>query len=201
VLQNPSTVPTAGDNDVARKPRSRGLTAVEEEALADRRAGSDSSDGSSDEDDDDEADATAVSRQRQGRKGMAGTSDANRISSSSYKKSGHRSQRPEDQPRMVVSSSQGSRRQPQEQRRDRSFGSLAAGLPSRSSNRASGGTTAAGKSGEVGEKSITFAPERTQQERRPERRDEGDGDGADNGRKVRRGKDRRSASGNTFRTM
>ena len=98
--------------------------------------------------------------------------ESSRISSTNYKKSGHRPQ----QPKMQVSSF----RKPQ-QARDRSFGSRAERSKAVSSR----------PKATVGEREITFAPEkkskgRDQKVEKPERR---------------RDKERRSASGNVFRNM
>lgn len=130
----------------------RKLTVVEEEALMEiPRSDSDLSD--------EEEDAPKAK-------------DSGRISSVSYKKSGHRPQ----QPQMRVTSS----RAPQ-QARDRSFGSRA----ERSK------PTKTKTSTVVGEREITFAPERKKKAQKMETT------GADR----RRDKGRRSASGNVFRNM
>ena len=98
---------------------------------------------------------------------------------------------------MVVSNSN-PKKQQQTQRRDRSFGSLAAGLKDRG---ASGSRIREG--GVVGEKEVTFAPQKVQKKKFERRDGSGGGgdDGPDNGRKFGRGQDRRSASGNVFRKM
>lgn len=197
-LQNPSTVPT-GSTDMAGSRVKRGLTAVEEEALQPARRGADS-DSSSSEDSDGEAKTsrgpTLRQRQRAGNDDEENKADKNRISSTSYRKAGHKSQKPGPKgPQMVVSSSNTRGKQPQN-RRDRSFGSLAAGLKERPRDRVREG-------GVVGEKEVTFAPAKAQK-RRPERNGYGGAggeDGGDNGRKFSRGKERRSASGNVFRQM
>ncbi|KAF2837440.1 WD domain-containing protein [Patellaria atrata CBS 101060] len=148
---NASTKPTT------RIPR--GLTAVEEEELAEHY------ESSTEESEDEEA-----TRQRR--------RDAGRISSASYKKSGHVSQHPQ----MVVSSSI---RKPQ-RNRDLSFGARAATMKGKR-------TTSAKNQVLSGDKEITFAPT---QKQKPEFTDDTRG-----GRKTSRFKDRRSASGNTFRNM
>lgn len=193
-LQNPSSVPTARPSGE----RKRGLTAAEEEALEDgRRASSDSEDDSEAEDEDEVSARQAPQRQRNKNKDEDNAGDKNRISNTSYKKSGHKTQGSGPRgPQMVVSSSNG-KKQPQN-RRDRSFGSLAAGLKDRGE-----GNDRVRQGGVVGEKEVTFAPQRVQK-KRFERRDGGGGggdDGPDNGRKFSRGKERRSASGNVFRKM
>jgi ribosome biogenesis protein ENP2 len=144
----------------------KGLTAVEEEDLQSLK-------GSSDEDSSGDEAQPARTKKPQ-------DADKNRISSSAYKKSGHKSQRG---PQMVVSSSNS--RKPE--RRDKSFGArvskLKDGRPSR----------AGGKTSVVGEREITFAPER-KSKRPAAEQDHGRGQRHDR-------KDRRSASGNVFRKM
>ncbi|GAB7349279.1 hypothetical protein MBLNU459_g8425t1 [Dothideomycetes sp. NU459] len=202
-LQNPSSVPT-GTTSMAGERIKRGLTAVEEEALQPSR-GSDSSDTSDSEGSEGEAKAsrapTARQRQRAGNDDEENKNDKNRISSTSYRKAGHKSQKPGPKgPQMVVSSSnRNSRGQQPQNRRDRSFGSLAAGLQDR------GPQSRVREGGVVGEKEVTFAPAKPQK-RRPDRNgydggQGGGGDDGDNGRKFSRGKERRSASGNVFRRM
>lgn len=179
-LLNPSTVPDAA------APKKRGLTAVEEEEIDDVRK------GSSDEDDDDASENEAPARPI--RKPEEFADSKGRIGSTSYKKSGK--QRQERGPTMRVSSSAQSAR-PQ-QRKDRSFGDRASSLPNR--QRRTGGGGGFGDDRPFGEKEITFEPSKPQKKNR---RSDGDGQdgGADNGRKVSRGKERRSASGNVFRRM
>lgn len=186
-LHNPSTVPVASTTDRKK----RGLTAVEEEALQETRGSSSESESESDQDD------AAAQRQQRGvqrrnDRGDDNTVDKNRISSTNYKKSGHKSK----QPQMSVSSSAAKNKNAQTARRDRSFGSLAQGLRDQpKSNIRQGGV--------VGEKEVTFAPQKVQ--KRPQRRRDdfggGDADDGSNGRKIPRGKERRSASGNVFRQM
>ncbi|KAI9818770.1 MAG: hypothetical protein M1827_007590 [Pycnora praestabilis] len=153
---NPSTKPEAPR-------RERGLTAVEEEALAERQASSPESDDVSD-------DEKEVAPRPQ--------KDAGRISSASYKRSGHRKQ----QPQMRVSSST---KKPQ-QSRDRSFDSRSATKILRA-GRDEGGV--------VGEREITFAPERKGKAQKVVRTDN------TKDRGERKDKGRRSASGNVFRKM
>ncbi|KAK8210628.1 WD repeat protein [Phyllosticta capitalensis] len=152
-----------------------GLTAVEEEALDERR-------GSSDEDSDSDSDE----EQRPAKRTQAlkeQDKDAGRISSSSYKKSGHR-----PMPQMVVSSSN----KKQGQAKAKSFGSMAANLKEKrkGEGRASG-------LGVVGEREITFAPAQKQKGKKFEAES---GDADKDGRNRKR-MERRSASGNTFRKM
>ena len=131
---NPSTIPSAE----RRNDTERGLTAVEEEAL--------------DEIPQSNSDKSAIEELETPAKAKA--KDSGRISSSSYKKSGHRSK----QPQMHVTSSKAPK-----QTRDRSFGS-----------RAERHKTATKVNGTVGgEREITFAPERkskAQKTERPEKR-------------------------------
>ena len=146
---NPSTKPGP---EVHNNGGGRKLTAVEEEAIADIPR------SNSDESSEEEAAPKAK--------------DSGRISSVSYKRSGHRPQ----QPQMRVTSS----KKPQ-QARDRSFGSRAERSKSTKTN----------TSTVVGEREITFAPERKKKAQKVENT------GAD----KRRDKGRRSASGNVFRNM
>ncbi len=145
---NPSTIPFA---EIGEK-HERKFTAVEEEVL-DKVPNSNSDESSS-----------------EGEKPVARTNDSGRISSASYKKSGHRSQ----QPRLHVSSM----KKPQ-QSRDRSFGSRAGRV---TASRASTRTV-------VGEREITFAPEKKGKVRKFERTEK------------KQNKGRRSASGNVFRSL
>ncbi|KAJ9640508.1 Small ribosomal subunit biogenesis [Coniosporium tulheliwenetii] len=162
---NPSTNPSASF--------SKGLTAVEQEQL-DGPRGSDSEESSDDEEE---------SRPQQ-RQQSANSADKNRVSSSNYRKAGHRSQRPQ----MLVSSSTASRPQ---QRRDRSFGSRAASLKDNGKRGPAGSKGAA-----VGEKEVTFAPARVEKAGRSKGNEYAAGGGQRHERK-----DRRSASGNVFRRM
>lgn len=130
----------------------RRLTAVEEEALAEVPK--------SDSDESSEEEETSK------------TEDGGRISSISYKRSGHRPQ----QPQMRVTSS----KKPQ-QAQDRSFGSRAKqSKPLRTS-----------ESTVVGEREITFAPASKQKAQKVE----------STASNQRRDKGRRSASGNVFRNL
>ncbi|KAG9536820.1 WD40 repeat-like protein, partial [Aureobasidium melanogenum] len=180
-LHNPSTVPVAKDTQ-----SKRGLTAVEEEA-------NQSIHGSSDDDSESDLDDAAAERQQRGvqrrnDRGDDNTVDKNRISSTNYRKSGHKPK----QPQMSVSSSQPKNKNANANRRDRSFGSLAQNLRDQPKSSIRSG-------GVVGEKEVTFAPQKVQ--KRPQRPRESYGGDIDdgNGRKVPRGKERRSASGNVFR--
>jgi ribosome biogenesis protein ENP2 len=147
----------------------KGLTAAEQEELDPRK-------GSSDEDSSDDSEAEQIRPVKKAQK-----EDDGRISSSSYKKAGHRSQRG---PEMVVSSSKARKAGPT---RDKSFGSRVSKLKERAPTADRGNTTV------VGEREITFAPER-KQKKRPD-----DANGQRHDR--RRDKDRRSASNNAFRGL
>ena len=149
---NPSTKPTAAEPSESRGPR---LTAVEEEALGGDLHSSHSSDSS-----DSQAEAKAKPREN------------GRISSASYKRSGHRNQQ---QPQMYITSSH---KKPQ-QAKGLSFRSRA-----ERSKSAKAATTRV-----VGDREITFAPERKIRKQKSEPTGE------------RRDKGRRSASGNVFRGM
>ncbi|MCJ1392870.1 hypothetical protein MMC18_005742 [Xylographa bjoerkii] len=142
---NPSTIPST------LNPREKRLTAVEEEQISVSKTSSD--DDSSLED---------VEQPK--------PKDNGRVSSASYKRSGHKS----SQPQMRVTSS----RKPM-QSRDTSFGSRVV------RNKKTEGA----KSTEVGEREITFAPERKNQAQKVVQSDR------------RRGDSRRSASGNVFRRL
>ncbi|KAL8807027.1 MAG: hypothetical protein Q9223_004482 [Gallowayella weberi] len=150
---NPSTKPIVGDHGTSE----RKLTAVEEEAV-DERHGSDFDASSSSED------QTPVKAKETGR-----------ISSSTYRKSGHRSQ--QAQPQVRVSSSRASYPV-----KDRSFGDRAERNKNR---RPSSGAI-------LGEKEITFAPRRKGKGAVVKEAEQPSG-----GRRQ----GRRSASGNVFRSM
>jgi ribosome biogenesis protein ENP2 len=143
----------------------KGLTAVEREEM-DSNAGSNSDTSASE----DEAPKARQSKTKEDK-----VNDG-RISSSSYKKAGHQSQRA---PTMVVSSSNA--RKPQ--RQDKSFGNRVSKLKDNSAQKKSNTVV-------VGEREITFAPEG---KKRPERLVGKD--------RAREKKERRSASGNVFRGM
>ncbi|KAA6413095.1 MAG: WD repeat protein [Lasallia pustulata] len=146
---NPSTKPEEDR-------RERGLTAVEEDMLEEKPASSEDQWSNEEEE--------AAPRAK----------DQGRISSVSYKRSGHRSQ----QPQMRVTSSG----KPQ-LARDRSFRSRA--IQNKRTKSGGGG----GGGGVVGEREITFAPERKSKVEKVERKE------------GRRDKGRRSASGNVFRNL
>ena len=150
-MLNPSTKPTPLDPSDGNE---RKLTAVEAEAL-DEVPGSDSDRSISEEE----------------KSPAPKSKPSGRVSSASYKRSGHRPQ----QPQMQVSSTK--KLQPA---RDRSFGSRA------ERSKISRTKTTAG----VGEREITFAPEKKGKIQRFEKTD-----------RKRDDKGRRSASGNVFRKM
>ncbi|KAA8644249.1 hypothetical protein EYZ11_005904 [Aspergillus tanneri] len=152
-LLNPSTVP----DQPSRK--ERGLTAVEQEEVDDV-PGSSSDDSESDN----------------GQGKPAKEKPSEKISTSSYKRAGHRPQ----PPRMQVSSSTAANSS-----RDRSFGSRAQNMRSKSKPPRRGG-------GVVGEKEVTFTPN-VKRNKAPEQR-------LDKTTSFK-SKERRSASGNTFRRM
>jgi ribosome biogenesis protein ENP2 len=145
----------------------KGLTAAEQEELEPRK-------GSSDEDSSD----SEAERVRSVKKQPVEKEDKNRISSASYKKAGHRD------PRMVVSSSNTRKAGPT---RDKSFGSRVSKLKDRTPAASKSTTTV------VGEREITFAPERKQKKPSAET-------GAQRHDRTK-DKDRRSASNNAFRGM
>ncbi|KKY21068.1 putative wd repeat protein [Diplodia seriata] len=183
---NPSTNP-------ARKPQ--GLTAVEQEALDERRRHGASSDDDDDSSEDDDGDSDAAANKRRTTAAPPPPQEkekgTGRISSSSYKKSGHR-----PMPQMVVSSS--NKKPSSHVNRDRSFGSRAAHIKDggNGGGKRREGRFGAGAAAVVGDKEISFAPKgREKPQPRRQQVDEGEG-----GRSRKR-MDRRSASGNTFRKM
>lgn len=153
----------------------KGLTAAEQEELESRK-GSSGEESSSEEEE----------VQPKPKKKQQVSEDNSRISSSSYKKSGHRDPRG---PQMHISSSNGRKMQMSSSKAEKSFGSRISKLKeSRAVDRPGNSTTI------VGEREITFVPERRQ--KKQVERDEADG-----GRKERRGGQRRNASNNVFRNM
>lgn len=185
---NPSTKPTES--------RPRGLTAVENEELDDVPGSS--SDESSEDDDavDNQAKARVVQRKQQTKQADP-REDATRISSASYRKAGHRRQDGRDGggPQMHISSANGNSG-PRREARDRSFGARAAYLKPSAARQGARGWKSS--SLVVGEKQITFAPSSKEKKGRV---DYSNGDEAANGGAKRNFKDRRSASGNTFRRL
>ncbi|EMC99516.1 hypothetical protein BAUCODRAFT_64225 [Baudoinia panamericana UAMH 10762] len=190
-MHNPSTVPDA-------MPKKRGLTAVEEDELQERRGSDDQNeDDEESADSDAEAEAVALRARQKPRRETDAQDTHGRISSSSYQRggSGKANKFKRQQPQMRVSSSNPSARKIQRPS-DRSFGEMASSLPLRER---SNGAAQSGKGGVVGEKEVTFAPSQPQKGRRPT--DGGNERTSDRRKDVGRGKDRRSASGNVFRKM
>lgn len=146
----------------------KGLTAAQQEEM-------ESNKGSSDEESSgEEADQVRPVRKQE-------AVDKNRISSSNYRKSGHKSQRG---PEMVVSTSHARKAGPS---KDKSFGSRVSKLKERATATSRTNTTV------VGEREITFAPEK-KFKKRPD-------DAVGQRHDRRKDKDRRSASNNAFRGM
>ncbi|KAF2729534.1 nucleolar protein 10 [Polyplosphaeria fusca] len=143
----------------------KGLTVVEQEELESQKGSSGDDSSSESEEERARPSKTALSQ------------DKNRISTSEYKKSGHKSQRG---PQMVVSSSN---RKPR-QSRDQTFGSRVSKLKDRRAPTSANNTV-------VGERQITFAPAKMQKKPAAS---------VSEGQRHDR-KDRRSASGNVFRKM
>jgi ribosome biogenesis protein ENP2 len=180
---NPSTRPASDIlNGTSRVEYRRTAAEEEEDEAATRKALSSSSDDSSEDSSDSDV---HNGHHRQQKKSSLKAKDPDgpqmRISTSTYKKSGHQPQHP--QTTLIKS-------------RDRSFGaqvasSRAVGRPSRVSSRKGQGNI-------VGEKEITFVPERKggRQQQGAER----NGDGG-RGKQWSRNQERRSASGNVFRKM
>ncbi|KAF2472632.1 WD domain-containing protein [Lindgomyces ingoldianus] len=168
----------------------KGLTAVEQEALDDPK-------DSSSEDDSSAESATERAKtpaRKQPLSATAQVQDPSRISSSNYKKSGHRPQHPHSHtnantrapaPQMRVSSST---RKPQ-RRQDATFGSRVSKLKDKKPASGSSNTTV------VGEREITFVPAKKT------KRSVGGEDAASGQGQRHNRKDRRSASGNVFRKM
>jgi ribosome biogenesis protein ENP2 len=192
-LHNPSSA-LNGTNGELKK---RGLTAVEDEEMDEVR---DSSEGKSEDEDDEDAEAEVAAlraRQRRPQEDEYNDRSKGRIGNASYKKSGHQSRKQREQkpgPMMQVSSSNKQAIDRQRARQTKSFGDLASSLKSRGSN-ASGER----RGDVVGEKEVTFAPSK------PAKKQQRSNEDADAGRSAPRGgrekKERRSASGNTFRRM
>ncbi|KAI7341195.1 nucleolar protein 10 [Hortaea werneckii] len=197
-MLNPSTAPASGGES-----KKRGLTAVEEDELDDRRGSDDEDDDDESGDEDAEAEATALkARQRQRSDRDDEEDPRKRIGNASYQKntgSGkgnkfRQQQGRSNEPQMRVSSSTNDFKK-QKNRQSKSFGDLASSLPAR--QRDVGGNRGT-RGGVVGEKEVTFAPEKKGKKRA------GEEDGGAGGRQASRGqkeKERRSASGNVFRRL
>ncbi|OJJ45498.1 hypothetical protein ASPZODRAFT_144127 [Penicilliopsis zonata CBS 506.65] len=180
-LLNPST--TVPDRSERKE---RGLTAVEQEEMDQGKgSSSDSDDSNSDSDDDDKNNNNDRNGYRPP-KPKATSSSAGKISSSTYKRSGH-------QPRMQVSSSSAH----SGSARDHSFGSRAQNMRSRERPARRGVSN-----GGVGEKEVTFTPagRGKGKSRFGAGRFESERPTSTAGAGFR-AKERRSASGNTFRRM
>lgn len=166
----------------------KGLTAAEQEELESRKGSSDE-DSSSDGDNAEEPDQIRHPNK----------TDNTRISSASYRKSGHRSQR--NGPDMLVSSSaqHHQHHRASASTKDKTFGSrmskLKTNKPHSSSSSTRNTTTV------VGEREITFAPEHKQKKK--SHSNSAGADGEDNGQRHdrRSNAQRRNASGNVFRNM
>lgn len=176
---NPSTVPFAAGKE-------RSLTAVEAEMEDEIAGSSDDDDGTSSDDDD--------AQQEQEQYQMKGKDkDNGRVSSASYKRSGHQSRQPQTKPQMRVSSS----RKPTVAR-DRSFGSRATHAQSQSQNgKSKSPSSGAGAKPVYRARTMVVEPREkggkgTEAGGKSERGDGGNG---------RSGKARRSASGNVFRGL
>jgi len=209
---NASTTTTQPPSRAPNRGR-RGLTAVEEEDLA-AAPGSDSSDSSGDDSDDDD-----VRQHPQHRHQQQDTSGRGKISTASYKKSGHvRQDGPEPRrrqqgPRMSVSSSSamGGKTARLSGSGDRSsFGRRAADARSRGAGNGRGGGRFGGGSGAndtvVGERQITFAPAAMSGRgrgggRRGGSRGDAERSGSGSGGSRKEWKERRSASGNVMRAL
>jgi ribosome biogenesis protein ENP2 len=152
-----------------------------------------SEDSEEDHDGEDVAMQDAAHRQRSRKTVDDLEASKGRIGSSSYHKSGKRSQQKDASgPTMRVTSSSRKTGPPRD-RKGTSFGDLKSSLP-----RDQGHANGSAKNGDVfGEKEITFAPAKAQKKsnRFPAERED------DVGRSSKRGKERRSASGNVFRRM
>jgi len=153
----------------------KGLTAAEQEDLESRKGSSDSDSSDS------EKDAVRPAKKPQQQKEKQ---DNSRISSSAYRKAGHRSQRAG--PEMVVSSSNQRKSGSSAMAKDKTFGSRVSKLKDRKPAKSASNTTV------VGEREITFAPEKKQR-KRPEQ------EGQRHDRRKEGG--RRNASNNVFRNM
>lgn len=160
----------------------KGLTAAEQEDV-DSHKGSDSGSGS-------DSDSEIQQKKPKPAKKKKDPADTTRISSSSYKKSGHNNPYATSGSgtQMLVSSSNARKTGPAA--RDKSFGSRVSKLKDRGGPEQRGSSTTTTV---VGEREITFAPERKQR-KRPE--------GAEEGRSEKRKEGgRRNASMNVFRGL
>ena len=200
------------------------LTAVEQEAIdaADRK-------GSSDEDDDDDDDDDVESEDEEGGEVLERATNTNKISTASYKKSGHRPQqqqpnkRPNNRtktgPKMQISSSTSQKREKTISTKDRSFGDRISKYSNSTINgndntaEGSGGNGRSSSRNIRGEREITFLPTSSSSTSAGKKKstsktsaEEGGGGGGgiasnDDGRRNNRKEGRRSASGNVFRSL
>lgn len=171
-LLNPSTNVS---EPTARK--ERGLTAVEQEAE------DDVPNSSSDDDSDSDREEKYQAQQQQRKQQQKASASANgKVSTSSYKRVNHK-------PQMQVSSSANTAAS---SGRDRSFGSRAQNTQTRAKP--------SRRSTVVGEQEVTFMPQGKQRQK-PMPEPEFNNRGKDNSGSSFRSKERRSASGNTFRKM
>lgn len=169
---NPSTVPPAPGK------RERKLTAVEAEMDSEPAGSSDDDSNTSSEDAAEPHPPEAKAR------------DPGRVSSSSYKRSGHKSRL---QPQMRVTSSS----QKPSTARDRSFGARASHLQHQKGKGKGKGTSGGGAPARpmFGERTITYTPQAKAKATGPAPAGKGEGG------EVRSRQARRSASGNVFRGL
>jgi len=165
-LLNPSTRPTIGA-DGEPVERKRGKTAAEEEEETDSNVGSGSGSDSDSDSSEGEAENTRAPQPKK--------EPQMRISSSSYRKSGH-----DTRGYAIVSKNQ--------KKREKSFGARVTGVQTEKRSEPKGATA-------MGDKEITFIPRRKQKPQHGAAKEEK----KDTGDRGRKWKDRRSASGNAFR--
>ncbi|KAF2848676.1 WD repeat-containing protein-like protein [Plenodomus tracheiphilus IPT5] len=186
---NPSTtiIPSSNTTTIPK-----GLTAAQQQDLE-----SNPNSSASESDMDDAPRQKQKQKAQQNKKTEQDIRDKGRISNSSYKKSGHNDPRTgaPPGPKMLVSSSQ--TRRPgagNNEKRDKSFGTRVSKLKDRDPRQTGNGTTTTTV---VGEREITFAPERKV------RKKIGGGGGAEDGARHDRRKqgERRNASNNVFRGL
>jgi ribosome biogenesis protein ENP2 len=189
-LQNPSSVP-------AGELKKRGLTAVEDEAMQDVRGSSDDDDESDDDEDGDAQAEAAALRARQRPRPQSEGDGIGRIGSISYKKSGKQRQQRNAGPRMQVSSSNAIKLRNERSKQAQSFGDRSASQPMRNHSGSGVGVMRGGDV--VGEKEVTFSAPKAASKKQQQQKSMADA--GESGRRVARGKERRSASGNTMRNM
>lgn len=186
-LQNPSSVPNMAD-------RKRGLTATGlEESGIHGKSHQDDDDDDDDDDqvgnEDEEAEMAALrARQRPRRHSDDEKDSRRRIGNASYKRVGSGTSKQPKQPQMqIISSKQTLKRQKDLKRK--SFGDLVSSL---SAQNPQSDHLGGNRRGVVGEKEVTFTPAKSQTKKNVQ---------SDGSMDVSRAKERRSASGNTFRRM